>query len=127
MDKVLQFIKVTNKWMKRIGTALGFGLSLTTYVARHSFSTMLLRSGASVEFISESLGHSDIKTTQFYLGGFDLDAKKEMMKALSIFDNAPALKHIHLPKYFKFNCCKKCNNWYRLEIGMCQFQCTFKQ
>ncbi|ANH83174.1 hypothetical protein A8C56_21270 [Niabella ginsenosidivorans] len=85
MDKVLQFIKVTNKWMKRIGTELGFGLSLTTYVARHSFSTMLLRSGASVEFISESLGHSDIKTTQFYLGGFDLEAKKKMMKALVDF------------------------------------------
>ena len=85
MEKVLQFIKVTNKWMKRIGKELGFDLSLTTYVARHSFSTMLLRSGASVEFISESLGHSDIKTTQYYLDGFDLETKKETMKALIDF------------------------------------------
>ncbi|ODT35096.1 MAG: hypothetical protein BGN92_05160 [Sphingobacteriales bacterium 41-5] len=85
LEKVLQFIKVTNKWMKRIGKELGFDLSLTTYVARHSFSTMLLRSGASVEFISESLGHSDIKTTQFYLSGFDLETKKQAMKALVDF------------------------------------------
>lgn len=82
---VRQFIKVTNKWMNEIGKELGFNISLTTYVARHSFSTMLLRSGASVEFISESLGHSDIKTTQHYLGGFDLDTKKETMKALIDF------------------------------------------
>jgi len=46
---------------------------------------MLLRKGASVEFISESLGHRDIKTTQNYLAGFDLQAKKEMMKLLIDF------------------------------------------
>lgn len=83
--KEKQFIKVTNKWMNEIAKELGINNSLTTYVARHSFSTMLLRKGASVEFISESLGHSDIKTTQNYLGGFDLETKKETMKALIDF------------------------------------------
>lgn len=84
--KVNQFNGVTNDWMKRIGEKLGIDLPITTYVARHSFSTMLLRSGASVEFISESLGHSDIKTTRNYLSGFDLDAKKKMMNVLLNFD-----------------------------------------
>ncbi len=83
--KVNQFNGVTNDWMKRIGEKLGIDLPITTYVARHSFSTMLLRSGASVEFISESLGHTDIKTTQHYLGGFDIEAKKETMKVLTDF------------------------------------------
>lgn len=83
--KEKQFIKVTNKWMNKIAKELGINISLTTYVARHSFSTMLLRNGVSVEFISESLGHSDIKTTQHYLGGFDLETKKETMKALIDF------------------------------------------
>ncbi len=84
-DKVNQFVKVTNDWMKKVGKLLGIEMPITTYVARHSFSTMLLRKGASVEFISESLGHSDIKTTQNYLAGFDLEAKKEMMKSLIDF------------------------------------------
>lgn len=84
--KVTQFIQVTNKNMKDIGNKLGIKTHITTYVARHSFSTILLRSGTSVEFISESLGHSSIKTTQHYLGGFDLETKKQTMKALVNFD-----------------------------------------
>ncbi len=83
--KVKQFIHVTNKHMKDIAKELGIAIPVTTYVARHSFSTILLRSGASVEFISESLGHSDIKTTQNYLAGFDIETKKERMKALVDF------------------------------------------
>ncbi|GAB3424804.1 tyrosine-type recombinase/integrase [Niabella aquatica] len=84
--KVQQFTHVTNKHMKLIATELGISIPVTTYVARHSFSTILLRSGANVEFISESLGHSDIKTTQNYLAGFDIETKKERMKALVDFD-----------------------------------------
>ena len=83
--KITQFIQVTNKNMKDIGNKLGIKTHITTYVARHSFSTILLRSGASVEFISDSLGHANIKTTQHYLGGFDLETKKETMKALIDF------------------------------------------
>jgi integrase len=44
--KIQQFTKLVNKWMKRMGEDLGFNLTLTTYVARHSFATILLRSGA---------------------------------------------------------------------------------
>ncbi len=83
--KVTQFIKITNKWMKKIAAVLELNIPVTTYVARHSFSTILLRNGATVEFISESLGHSDIKTTQNYLGSFDIETKRERMKALTNF------------------------------------------
>ncbi|WP_346237381.1 tyrosine-type recombinase/integrase [Niabella insulamsoli] len=83
--KIKQFTRVTNEWMKKIGNKLGISTPLTTYVARHSFSTILLRSGASVEFISHSLGHSDIKVTQNYLSGFNIELKKERMKALTDF------------------------------------------
>jgi site-specific recombinase XerD len=83
--RINQFTKITNKWMKKIAKILEIATPVTTYVARHSFSTILLRNGASVEFISESLGHADIKTTQNYLGSFDIETKKERLKALVDF------------------------------------------
>ena len=44
---------------------------LTTYVARHTFATVLKRSGVNIAIISESLGHSDLSTTQIYLDSFE--------------------------------------------------------
>lgn len=76
MKTIRQFIKTTNKYLFRIGQAIGLDNKLTTYVARHSYATVLKRSGAPVEFISESLGHSNTKTTQNYLDSFE-DAVKE--------------------------------------------------
>jgi integrase len=35
------FLQVINKYMKRIGTKLGIETKLTTYVARHTFATVL--------------------------------------------------------------------------------------
>ena len=71
--------------MKVIGEELKLPLNPTTYSARHSFATILKQSGASTEFISESLGHSDLRTTQNYLGSFEDDHKKEVVKALTAF------------------------------------------
>jgi len=83
--KIQQFTKLVNKWMKKMGEDLGFNLALTTYVARHSFATILLRSGAPITFASQSLGHSNVITTQKYFAGFDLDAHAEYTKALVAF------------------------------------------
>jgi site-specific recombinase XerD len=71
--------------MKIIANDLGITRDVTTYAARHSFATILQRSGVSVEFISEALGHSNVKTTQNYLGGFEDDRKKEVAKLLTDF------------------------------------------
>ncbi|MES2387875.1 MAG: site-specific integrase [Bacteroidota bacterium] len=78
----LQVVRNINTWMKRIGEDLGIEAPITTYTARHTFSTVLKRSGASIEFISESLGHSDMKTTENYLAGFEDDFREEMSKKL---------------------------------------------
>jgi len=64
---------------------LGIEKKVTTYVARHSFSTILKKSGASTEFIQEALGHTDVKTTQNYLDSFDKEIKKEFAGKLSVF------------------------------------------
>jgi len=87
--KVQQFTKVTNKWMKRIGEDLGFEMKLTTYVARHSFATILIRSGAPIALASQTLGHSNILTTQRYFAGFDLSAQAQYTQALTNFKHTP--------------------------------------
>jgi len=78
---IIQLIQTTNKNMKRICTALEME-PVTTYVARHSFATVLKRSGASVEFISESLGHKSKQTTQNYLANFEDEEKKKWANVL---------------------------------------------
>ena len=60
-DKVRKANKATNKALKRIGEVLDIPIDLTTYVARHSYATVLKRSGVSTAIISESLGHSSEK------------------------------------------------------------------
>ena len=84
-DRVKSFTKNINAWMKDIAANLGITKPVTTYVARHSFSTVLKRSGASIEFISEALGHTDIKTTENYLDSFENDTKKQFSERLSAF------------------------------------------
>jgi integrase len=79
--------RLINDHIKKIAADLGIKTNVTTYVARHSFATVLKRSGASVEFISEALGHSNLKTTQNYLASFEDDKKKEVARALTAFKN----------------------------------------
>lgn len=83
--RVQNLTKTVNKYMKRIGENLGLGDSIRTYTARHTYSTVLKRSGASLEYISESLGHSDLKTTENYLASFDSETKKKNSKLLIDF------------------------------------------
>jgi len=78
---IIQLIQTTNKNMKRICAALKMD-PVTTYVARHSFATVLKRSGASVEFISESLGHRNKQTTQNYLANFEDNEKMKWANML---------------------------------------------
>jgi site-specific recombinase XerD len=72
---VKQLTKTINKYIKRIALACGLPDDISTYTARHSFATVLKRSGASTEYISEALGHHDLKTTENYLDSFE-DSEK---------------------------------------------------
>ena len=73
-----------NKALKTIAEKIGVKVNLTTYVARHSYATVLKRSGVNVALISETLGHSDLKTTQIYLDSFENSQIDEAMKNLNI-------------------------------------------
>ncbi len=79
LHKVLGHINRELKgWSKR----LSISPPLTTYVARHTYATILKREGVNVALISESLGHSNIQTTQIYLDSFENSQIDEAMKHL---------------------------------------------
>ena len=52
------------------------------YVARHSYATVLKRSGVPTSIICESLGHSSERVTQIYLDSFENEQIDEAMKNL---------------------------------------------
>ena len=79
------FTQSINDWLVKIKKKLGIEKRLTTYVARHTFSTVLKRSGVSTEFIQESLGHTNIRTTEKYLDSFEKEVKKELVGNLTAF------------------------------------------
>ena len=56
-----------NKRLKRISEKLGLEKSISSYVSRHSWATIALRKGVSVEIISEGMGHENETTTRIYL------------------------------------------------------------
>jgi site-specific recombinase XerD len=70
-NRIHKVLSVVNARLKRIGKELNLPIKLTTYVARHSFATVLKKAGVSTAIISESLGHTSEKTTQIYLDSFD--------------------------------------------------------
>ncbi|WP_251624016.1 site-specific integrase [Odoribacter lunatus] len=70
-DRIQKVRAEVNKSLRLISEAMGLKHNLTTYVARHSFATILKNSGVNVALISEALGHSDLATTQIYLDSFE--------------------------------------------------------
>lgn len=85
-ELVQNITKLINKYMKKIANKVEINKNLTTYVARHSFSTVLKRKGISTEFISEALGHSNLATTQSYLDSFEDETKKQYANLLTKFN-----------------------------------------
>jgi hypothetical protein len=50
--------------MKLIGEDIGYDKPLTTYAIRHSFETIIKRSSAPTELLSESLGRKSHQTNE---------------------------------------------------------------
>lgn len=86
-SKINNATRDVNKYIKRIAAQVEIKTNLTTYTARHSYSTILKNSGVSVEYIAESLGHHNIKTTEGYLDSFEDETKKKHSEHLTAFKN----------------------------------------
>lgn len=60
-----------NRNLKKIAERLSLGITLTTYVAKHSWATIAKLKGISIATISEGLGHTSGATTAIYLKELD--------------------------------------------------------
>lgn len=81
-NRVRKYCLHINHELKQLANELNITANVTTYVARHSFATILKKSGVNIGIISQALGHQDIKTTQIYLSKFDNEQVDEAMKNL---------------------------------------------
>lgn len=79
-NRINKVCNQVNKELKVLAAELDIDAEITTYVARHSFATILKRSGVNIGIISELMGHADLTTTEIYLDGFD---EKQVEQAMS--------------------------------------------
>jgi site-specific recombinase XerD len=76
---------IVNRNLKVVAAVCGIKTNLTFHGARHTFAQHLKRNKADIYTIQESLGHSDIRTTQIYLESLgDEMLDKEMEKLYGI-------------------------------------------
>lgn len=61
-----------------IGNALEFKENLSHHQARHTFGTLLLSEGISIESIAKMMGHTNISTTQVYARVTDRKISEDM-------------------------------------------------
>ena len=55
-----------NAYLKEIGELCQFTKKLSFHLSRHTFATLTLTKGVSIESVSKMLGHTNIATTQIY-------------------------------------------------------------
>jgi len=71
-----------NRVLKQMGEDLKIPIPLTTYVARHTFASILKSHGTSASIIKEMMGHTKEETTVIYLKEFEnetLDRTSELL------------------------------------------------
>lgn len=74
-----------NLYLKKIADICGINKTLTTHVARHTFATLMLTKGASMESVSAMLGHTSILTTQVYAKITGEKVEKDMGRINAMF------------------------------------------
>lgn len=60
-----------NQSLKKIGKMLGLAISLTSYVASHSWASIAKSKNIPIATISEAMGHDSENTTRIYLASLD--------------------------------------------------------
>ena len=60
-----------NRKLKEIGKIVGVQVSMTMYVARHSWASIAKNKNVPISVISEGMGHDSEMTTQIYLASLD--------------------------------------------------------
>lgn len=86
-SKINSATSTVNKYIKRIAAQVGIKTNLTSYTARHSYSTILKNLDVPVVYISESLGHNNLQTTETYFDSFEDESKRKYSEHLTNFNS----------------------------------------
>ena len=70
-----------NAYIKEITDLCGINKQVSTHTARHTFATLMLANGVSIENVAKMLGHSDTKMTRHYAQILDSSIMRDMEKA----------------------------------------------
>lgn len=77
---------LVNRQLKEIAKDLGWNVSLTMYVARHSWASIAREQKIPLSVISEAMGHDSERTTQIYLASLEThvidDANRKILRLL---------------------------------------------
>lgn len=80
------FNRFVGQHLKTLAKKAGINESISPLWARHTFATTMRYNGSGDELISESLGHSDVRTTTNYLNSFRMKEKKKFANKLMNFN-----------------------------------------
>ena len=67
-----------NSYLKELADICGIRKHLSTHIARHTFATLTLASGATIENVAKMLGHADTKMTRHYARILDSSIMRDM-------------------------------------------------
>ncbi len=70
--------QVMNRYLKEIADICKIDKHLTTHVVRHTYATVCLSQGVSIENVSKMLWHASIKMTQHYARVLDSSIMRDM-------------------------------------------------
>ena len=90
-----------NEYLKEIGTVCGLDKDLTYHLARHTFATLTLTKGVSIESVSKMLGHTNIKTTQIYARITDVKVSNDMASFAEKLEEKRIKSKSNLDKLFE--------------------------
>jgi site-specific recombinase XerD len=69
-----------NEYLKEIAKLCNINKNITFHVGRHTFATLALNKGVSLESVSKILGHTNIRTTMLYANVTNQKIESEMKK-----------------------------------------------
>ena len=67
-----------NMYLKELADICGIRKNLSTHTARHTFATLTLASGATIDNIAKMLGHANVNMTRHYAKVLDTSIMRDM-------------------------------------------------
>jgi integrase/recombinase XerD len=83
-DKVKQWRKTTNKWLKRLALKLGYSGDVNTQRLRHTYTTALINAKVPITQVKDALGHTIVTTTQEYAEDLNIDTARELSQITNL-------------------------------------------